>query len=60
MSLIIDRRLDGKNKSVVNRQRFLQRFRSQLKRAVSDAASGRSITEVDKGERVKIPARDIS
>jgi uncharacterized protein len=60
MALIIDRRLDAKNKSVVNRQRFLQRFRSQLKRAVSDAASGRSITEVDKGERVKIPARDIS
>lgn len=60
MALIIDRRLDAKNKSVVNRQRFLQRFRQQLKRAVSDAASGRSITEVDKGERVKIPARDIS
>ena len=60
MALIIDRRLDARNKSVVNRQRFLQRFRQQLKRAVSDAASGRSITEVDKGERVKIPARDIS
>ena len=60
MALIIDRRLDAKNKSVVNRQRFLQRFRQQLKRAVSDAASGRSITEVDKGERVKIPSRDIS
>src|SRR5215510_8660968 len=60
MALIIDRRLDAKNKSVVNRQRFLQRFRQQLKRAVSDAAAGRSITEVDKGERVKIPSRDIS
>jgi hypothetical protein len=60
MALIIDRRLDAKNKSVVNRQRFLQRFRQQLKRAVADAASGRSITEVDKGERVRIPSRDIS
>jgi uncharacterized sporulation protein YeaH/YhbH (DUF444 family) len=60
MALIIDRRLDAKNKSVVNRQRFLKRFRQQLKRAVADAASGRSITEVDKGERVKIPAKDIS
>ncbi|MEO0973449.1 MAG: YeaH/YhbH family protein [Pseudomonadota bacterium] len=60
MSLIVDRRADSKKKSVVNRQRFLQRFRHQLKRAVSDAASGRSITEIDKGEKVTIPARDIS
>lgn len=60
MSLIVDRRADSKKKSVVNRQRFLQRFRHQLKRAVSDAAAGRSITEIDKGEKVTIPARDIS
>ena len=45
MALIIDRRLDAKNKSVVNRQRFLKRFRAQLKQAVSDAASGRSISQ---------------
>ncbi len=60
MTLIVDRRLDAKNKSVVNRQRFLRRFRQQLKRAVSDATSERSITEIDKGEKVTIPARDIS
>ena len=27
MSYIIDRRLNGKNKSMVNRQRFLERYR---------------------------------
>ncbi len=59
MTLIIDRRLDAKNKSVVNRQRFLRRFRKQLKRAVTDAASDRSITEIDRGEQVSIPARDL-
>ncbi len=58
--MIVDRRADSKKKSVVNRQRFLRRFRHQLKRAVNDAASGRSITDIDKGEKVTIPARDIS
>ncbi|MEM9387148.1 MAG: YeaH/YhbH family protein [Pseudomonadota bacterium] len=60
MSLIVDRRADAKKKSIVNRQRFLQRFKHQLKKAVNDAASGRSITEINKGEKVTIPARDIS
>lgn len=60
MSHFIDRRLDGKNKSAVNRQRFLKRYRDQLKRAVADAVDRRSITEIDAGEKVSIPARDIS
>jgi uncharacterized sporulation protein YeaH/YhbH (DUF444 family) len=60
VSLIVDRRADSKKKSIVNRQRFLRRFKHQLKRAVSDAASERSITEIDKGEKVTIPARDLS
>ena len=34
MSAIIDRRLNGKNKSAVNRQRFLRRYRQQIKDAV--------------------------
>ncbi len=58
--MIIDRRLDGKNKSAVNRQRFIRRFKSQLKRAVTEAMNNRSITDMDSGEKVSIPARDIS
>jgi hypothetical protein len=58
--MIVDRRADSKNKSVVNRQRFLRRFKHQLKRAVNDAASERSIKEIDKGEKVSIPTRDLS
>ena len=60
MSYIIDRRLNSKNKSAVNRQRFLERYRSHIKRAVSDAVDRRSITDMDRGEEVTIPARDIS
>lgn len=60
MSYFIDRRLNGKNRSAVNRQRFLERYRSQIKRAVSDAVARRSITDIDRGESVSIPTRDIS
>lgn len=60
MPQIIDRRLNGKNKSAVNRQRFIRRFKGQIRRAVSDAISGRSITDIESGEKVNIPARDIT
>lgn len=60
MTQIIDRRLSGKNKSAVNRARFLRRYRRQIKKSVADAISGRSITEIDAGEQVNIPAKDIS
>lgn len=60
MSYIIDRRLNGRNKSTVNRQRFLDRYRGQIKEAVADAVTRRSITDMDHGESVTIPSRDIS
>jgi uncharacterized sporulation protein YeaH/YhbH (DUF444 family) len=57
---IIDRRLNGKNKSAVNRQKFIQRFKGQIKKAVTEAMSGRSITDLNRGEKINIPAKDIS
>ncbi|TVQ87592.1 MAG: YeaH/YhbH family protein [Chromatiaceae bacterium] len=60
MSHFIDRRVNSKNKSTVNRQRFLKRYKSQLKRAVADAVNRRSITDVGAGEKVGIPSKDIS
>ncbi|BBF84370.1 hypothetical protein DLM_0717 [Aquitalea magnusonii] len=60
MSHIIDRRLNGKNKSAVNRERFLRRFKAQIKEAVSRAVKGRSITDIESGEKVSIPVKDIS
>ncbi len=60
MSHVIDRRLNGKNKSTVNRQRFLRRYREHIKKAVEDAVSRRSITDMEHGEQISIPGRDIA
>lgn len=60
MSQLIDRRQNAGKKSTVNRQRFLRRYKNQIKRAVSDAVGKRSITEIDQGEQITIPAKDIS
>lgn len=60
MSYIIDRRLNGKNKSTVNRERFLRRYRSHIKEAVKDAVNRRSITDMDRGEQISIPTRNTN
>jgi hypothetical protein len=60
MTQVIDRRLNGKNKSAVNRQKFIRRFRKQIKKAVTDAIARRSVTDLDKGEKVSIPTKDIN
>lgn len=60
MAHFIDRRLNGKNKSTVNRQRFLRRHKRQIKESISEAVNKRSITDVESGENVTIPSRDIS
>ncbi|MFM9270705.1 YeaH/YhbH family protein [Halomonas elongata] len=60
MSYFIDRRANAKNKSAVNRQRFLDRYRSHIKRSVEEAVNRRSITDMGRGEKVSIPTRDIS
>jgi len=60
MAHFIDRRLNSKGKSTVNRQRFLRRYKQQIKRAVSDAVGNRSVTDLETGEQISIPAKDIS
>lgn len=59
MSYLIDRRLNGKNKSAVNRQRFLRRYKKHIKQAVTDAISKRSITDIESGEKITIPKGDV-
>ncbi|WP_428243110.1 YeaH/YhbH family protein [Gynuella sp.] len=58
-SYVIDRRLNGKNKSAVNRRRFLERYKKHIKKAVNEAVNRRSITDMEKGESITIPSRDI-
>ena len=60
MAQFIDRRLNGKNKSAVNRQRFLKRHKEQIKESVADAVNRRSITNTETGEDVAIPHKDIN
>ena len=60
MSHIIDRRLNSKNKGAVNRRRFLDRYSKHVKKAVKEAVNKRSITDMERGEEVHIPADDIS
>ncbi|MEJ2044950.1 MAG: YeaH/YhbH family protein [Reinekea sp.] len=56
---VIDRRLNGKNKSAVNRKRFLERYKKHIKKAVNEAVNSRSITDMEHGESISIPADDI-
>ena len=57
---VIDRRLSGKNKSIGNRERFLRRYRVQIRDAVRRAVAGRSIHDIEQGEDITLPRRDVS
>lgn len=60
MLQIIDRRLAGKNKSIGNRERFVRRYKDKIREAVKRAVDGRGIRDMERGEDVPIPRRDIS
>jgi uncharacterized sporulation protein YeaH/YhbH (DUF444 family) len=60
MIRIVDRRSDSKNKSSVNRTRFLRRFQSQVRKAVNDAVDQNSIRDLDEGRKIAIPGREIA
>ena len=60
MANFIDRRLNSKNKSTVNRQRFLRRYKNQIKKSVSDAINKRGVTDIESGENIVIPKKDMS
>ena len=57
---IIDRRLAGKNKSIGNRERFLRRYQGQVRDAVRRAVDQRGIRDIEQGEDIHLPKRDIS
>jgi uncharacterized sporulation protein YeaH/YhbH (DUF444 family) len=56
---ILDRRFDSKHKSSVNRSRFIKRFKGQIRKAVSEAIGQRGVRDLDNGEKVGIPGKDI-
>ena len=60
MSMIIDRRLNDHNKSATNRERFIRRYKEQVKHAIDGMVSDRSIKDMEKGGDVRIPVKDIA
>ena len=57
---IIDRRLAGKNKSIGNRERFMRRYKDKIRDAVKRAVDSRGIRDIERGEEVRIPKKDLS
>ena len=57
---IVDRRQDSRNKSSINRGRFIRRFKGQIRKAVADAIAKRGIRDLESGEKIGIPGKDIS
>jgi uncharacterized sporulation protein YeaH/YhbH (DUF444 family) len=56
---IIDRRKTGKNKSVGNRQKFIKRYKSRIKRSVDEIASEKGITDILGDRKVVIDQDEI-
>lgn len=57
---IVDRRFDSKNKSSVNRSRFIRRFKGQIRKAVAESINRRGVRDLDDGEKISIPGGDIA
>ena len=60
MPNFIDRRLNPKDKSLGNRQRFLRRARAELKRTINEQIKSGKITDVDTEHVVPVPAKGTS
>ena len=59
MSNIIDRRLNPRDKSLKNRQKFIQRSREQIKRVVKETIDKGNIADIEDGKvRVKVKGID--
>ena len=56
---IVDRRLNPGGKSLANRQRFIRRARSMIKKSVHEASGGRSIKDGDTGGELVLPAQGV-
>jgi hypothetical protein len=56
---IVDRRSDPPGRGAVNRERFVRRFKDEIKRAADEEFSKRSITDVGRGGRITIPGRGL-
>jgi len=56
---IVDRRLNPGGKSLANRQRFMRRAKSLIRKAVHESTTSRSIKDVDEAGEVSLPAQGV-
>ncbi|MDE2005494.1 MAG: YeaH/YhbH family protein [Rhodospirillales bacterium] len=56
---IVDRRLNPGGKSLANRQRFMRRAKSQIRKAVHESAASRGLKDADSGGEVSLPAQGV-
>jgi uncharacterized sporulation protein YeaH/YhbH (DUF444 family) len=57
---LIDRRPNGRGKSAVNRERFLRRYKTQIRAAVKKMIGERNLADMERGGEVHVPRKDIS
>src|SRR4051812_50195861 len=60
MNRLIDRRLNGRGKSTVNRERFLRRYKTQIRAEVKRMVGERKLKDIDNGGDVHLPKKDIA
>jgi len=56
---IIDRRLNPKEKSLGNRQRFIRRAKEDIRNAVNESLKRRKVSEVESGEKIRIRSKSL-
>jgi uncharacterized sporulation protein YeaH/YhbH (DUF444 family) len=60
MMRIVDRRGDPPGRGAVNRERFIRRYKDEIKRAVDAEVGRRGIADIGKGGRIAIPGRGLT
>ena len=60
MHQLIDRRQNGRGKSAVNRERFLRRYKTQVRDAVKRMVGERRLADMEQGGQVSVPKKDIA
>ena len=58
MTTIIDRRLNPRDKTIKNRQKFINRSREQIRKSVKEAIKTGNISDIE-NEKVRVPVKGI-
>lgn len=57
---LIDRRPNDRGKSAVNRERFLRRYKTQIREFVKKMVGDRRLADMERGGEVRVPKKDMS